>query len=133
MSATAVCELSLDPPSMIVCVNRSASLYSFLEGGAPFAINILHFSQAALASRCGGQVKGEERFAEGDWCPAASGVPLLADAQASIVCSNAGHFEHGTHAVFIGNVEEVFLSGDPGPLVYLDGRFTRAHDGADTV
>ena len=63
MSATAVSELSFDPPSMLVCVNRTASMYAPLAAGAPFAINILHHSQSAVAARCAGQLKGEARFA----------------------------------------------------------------------
>lgn len=126
MAATAVSELSFDPPSMLVCVNRSASLYPVLAAGAPFAINILHHSHMAVAQRCAGQVKGEARFEEGDWASTELGVPRLADAQAAIVCHNVHKLDHGTHGIFIGNVDEVFVDGGVEPLIYLDGRFTRA-------
>lgn len=128
MSATAVSELSFDPPSMLVCVNRSASLYPVLEAGASFAINILHHSQADIAARCAGAVKGEERFETGDWDVGDDNVPLLGDAQASILCRNARRVDHGTHGIFIGDVMNVRLSGEPEPLVYLDGRFSRVLD-----
>ena len=126
MAATAVSELSFDPPSMLVCVNRSASLFPVLEAGAPFAINILHHEQISVAQRCAGAVKGEARFEEGDWQDTDLGVPRLAGAQATILCLSAKKFEYGTHGIFIGDVVEVCLSGEPEPLVYLDGRFTRA-------
>jgi flavin reductase (DIM6/NTAB) family NADH-FMN oxidoreductase RutF len=126
MSATAVSELSMDPPSMLVCVNQSASLYPVLAGGADFAINILHHSHVEIALRCAGKAKGEARFADAEWVATDLAVPRLADAQASIVCRNVRQVDHGTHGIFIGNVVEVHLSGSPEPLVYLDGRFTRA-------
>lgn len=132
MAATAVSELSFDPPSMLACVNRSASLYPILQAGAPFAINILHHSHVSVAERCAGKVKGEARFEEGDWVSTDLGVPRLADAQASIICRNVERFDHGTHGIFIGNVEEVFIEGVPEPLVYVDGRFTRTLE-AETV
>lgn len=126
MAATAVSELSFDPPSMLICVNRSASLYPVLAGGSHFVINILHHSHVSIAQRCSGQVKGEARFEEGEWLPTAVGAARLAQSQASIVCRNVNRYDHGTHGIFIGNVEEVFMDGVPDPLIYLDGRFTRA-------
>ncbi|EJL27335.1 conserved protein of DIM6/NTAB family [Caulobacter sp. AP07] len=130
MSATAVSELSMDPPSMLICVNRSASLYPILAQQAPFAINILHNSQIDIARRCAGEVKGEARFEQGDWRELDLGVPGLVGAQATILCRNAKQVDHGTHGIFIGDVSEVFLEGQPEPLVYVDGRFTKALEGA---
>jgi len=125
MSATAICEVSLEPPSMLVCVNQRASIYPVLCIGQPFAINILHTSQADIASRCAGAVKGNERFLVGSWYQTAHGVPLLATAQASIVCGFERKIDHGTHGIFIGNVLDVIMSGRPDPLVYLDGGFAQ--------
>ncbi len=129
MSATAVSELSFDPCSMLVCVNRSASLHPVLAAGAPFAVNILHHSHERIARLSAGQAKGEARFAEGDWRAAALSVPRLAGAQASIVCRNVKQVEHGTHGIFIGDVMEVFADGEPDPLVYVDGHYARIAKG----
>lgn len=128
MSATAVSEVSMEPPSMLICVNRKASLYPVLAGGAPFALNILHHSHADIASRCAGEVRGEARFEIGRWSDLPSGVPILADAQAAIACRNNRQIDYGTHGIFIGDVLEVALSGSPSPLVYVDGRFSRIAD-----
>ena len=125
MCATAVCEVSLDPPSMLVCVNRSASLYPLLARGVSFAINILDVSQANIATCCGGAVKGEARFQVGSWYGSEKGVPLLAGAQACIMCDLDRKIDYGTHGIFIGKVLGVVLSGQPDPLVYVDGRYTR--------
>lgn len=126
MAATAVSEVSCDPPSMLVCVNRSASLYPILRAGAPFAINVLHRSHVAIAQCCAGVVKGEARFQQGDWHTSKAGPPRLADAQASLVCENVIQIDHGTHGIFIGNVLESYISGTPEPLIYVDGEFALA-------
>lgn len=126
MAATAVSELSLEPSSMLICVNRTASLFPILRAGAPFAVNILHSSHAPIVTNCSGPVKGEARFEMGDWIAGAMGVPCLLDAQAAIVCSNQKMVEHGTHGIFIGDVVEIRMTEVIDPLVYMDGRFGRA-------
>jgi flavin reductase (DIM6/NTAB) family NADH-FMN oxidoreductase RutF len=126
MTATAVSELSFDPPSMLICVNRSASVHPALAAGAPFGINILHQSHRDIAGLCAGQEKSERRFELGDWREGALGVPRLEGAQASIFCRNSRHVEYGTHGIFIGDVIEVHLGGSPDPLIYLNGGFVSA-------
>lgn len=124
MAATAVSELSMDPPSMLVCVNQSASLHQPLSAGANFCINILHREQESIARACGGQFKGEERFGIGSWIKSSIDVPVLVGAQASIVCVNEASMAYGTHCIFVGRVVEVCSHGDVEPLVYVDGRYS---------
>lgn len=126
MTATAVSEVSLDPPSMLICVNRSASIMDALKTGAPFVLNILNPAHAGIAKSCAGAAKGEARFSEGEWLATDLGVYRLADAQASIVCRNDRQIDYGSHTIFVGQVAEAFTNGEPDPLVYLDGRFARA-------
>jgi len=126
MAATAVCEVSLDPPSMLICVNRSSRLHAVLEDGAPFAINILHHSQQPIADRCSGHIRGEARFELGTWRDGALGVKCLAGAQASIVCRGSQTIAYGTHSIFIGVVVDVLTEGNAEPLLYLDGRYMKA-------
>ena len=123
MSATAVSELSLDPPTMLVCVNVGASMHMPLSAGADFAINMLHGGQEQIARNCGGALRGEERFSAGDWQTSAFGPPYLADAQASFICRLVNRVDHGTHSVFIGEVELAMAADVVDPLVYVDGRY----------
>lgn len=123
MTATAVSELSMDPPSMLICVNKTASLYAPLSQGADFCINILRASQSEISNLCSGKVKGEARFAQGEWAQSEMGPPYLRDAQASILCRNVSNVEFGTHQVFLGEVVEVMSADQCNPLVYMDGRY----------
>jgi flavin reductase (DIM6/NTAB) family NADH-FMN oxidoreductase RutF len=85
MTATAVNAMSMQPPSMIVCVNRSAAFHAAISRASDFAINILHRNQVEISMGCGGKARGEDRFDYGDWGEE-TGVPVLTDAQARVVC-----------------------------------------------
>jgi flavin reductase (DIM6/NTAB) family NADH-FMN oxidoreductase RutF len=124
MSATAVDSLSTEPPSLLICINRNASLHPPLDAGADFCVNVLSARHEGIAIDCSGRLKGEARFTTGDWQASTHGVPYLHDAQACLVCEQDGRFEYGTHTVFIGRIKEVLMSGDVDPLVYVDGAYT---------
>ncbi len=123
MTATAVSELSMDPPSLLVCVNRSASIFPALREGADFCVNILHSSQRDVADRCGGGAKGEARFGDGGWVRAGEGGWLLAGAQAGFACRNECSTFYGTHGIFVGRVTGVRIDGEVSPLIYMDRQF----------
>lgn len=123
MTATAVNAMSMDPPSMIVCVNRSAAFHGAIGGSAHFAINILHRDQVDISMGCGGRAKGEDRFGLGAWSEQ-DGIPVLTDAQAHVVCANEARFEYGSHTIFVGRVIAVGMHGEIDPLIYVDGHYT---------
>lgn len=124
MTATAVTPVSMDPPSMLICVNRSASFYRILDSGAHFCLNILNRDQADVARSCAA-ASGEERFSVGQWDSTAIGIPYLADAQAAILCHQRQSLTYGSHDIFIGDVQSVTVSKNADPLLYLDGAYRR--------
>lgn len=133
MAATAVSELSMDPPSMLICVNQTASMHPVLESGADFCINILDAAHVHISAACSGAVKGEARFEVGSWADTGIDVPRLADAQASFVCRQTQRIPYGSHSIFIGDVVEMFAADTVDPLVYVDGRYVRIGDVAEAV
>ena len=122
ITATAMSSLSLDPPSLLICINRSASLHSPLEDVSHFCVNVPHRSQAEIASMFADRRRRDLRFAEG-WQVDCDRPPRLAEAQAAILCRRIRHFPYGTHSIFVGEVEEVAVREDVDPLVYLDGKY----------
>lgn len=123
MAATAVEGLSLDPPSMLVCIARTASLAAPLAADAPFAINLLARRQHDIAARGGAPWQGEQRFALGQWDAEPDAPPVLSDAQASFRCTPAARMEYGTHLVIVGRIDAVRIAGEVDPLIYVDGRY----------
>jgi flavin reductase (DIM6/NTAB) family NADH-FMN oxidoreductase RutF len=123
MAASAVTSLSMDPPSILLCVNKTASIYAILDHGRDFCVNVLSGAHEALSIACSGGQKGEGRFAIGDWRDDPdTNTPFLGDAQASLVCAVDDIHHYGTHGIFVGKVKRVHLHGDVYPLIYVDGR-----------
>ncbi len=123
MTATAVNAMSMDPPSMIVCVNRAAAFHAAISEAERFAINILHRNHVDISMGCGGKARGEERFEFGAW-DECGGVPVLTDAQARIVCTREATFDYGSHTIFVGRVISIGIHGAIDPLIYVDGHYT---------
>ena len=123
MTATAVNAMSMQPPSMMVCVNRSAAFHAAISGAGSFAINILHRSQVEISMGCGGNARGKDRFGHGAWGEEI-GVPVLIDAQAHVVCTKEAKFDYGSHTIFIGRVASIGVHGEVDPLIYVDGKYT---------
>jgi len=129
LTATAVCSLSAEPPSLIVCVNRNASIAPALKLDAEFSLNVLGEDQIDIAQAFGGQkaVKGTGRFVYGQWSRSEHDVPLLAGARVSFECIVAQVMDYGSHHIVIGRVTDVHLGRrDVKPLLYGDGRYLSA-------
>lgn len=129
MVLTAVNSLSLEPPSLLVCINRAGSMFVALAEGAPFCVNVLGEDHEALARRCSTGGSGDARFSAGQW-QERDGLPHLADAQAALFCANEAQFAYGSHGIFVGRVRDILLCGEPRPLVYADAKYGRFCAGA---
>lgn len=125
MTATAVMSLSMEPPSLALAVNRSASIAPDLEEGAHVSVQFLSEGQAEVARAFAGGLPGYQRFACGRWEADAWGTPMLLDASASIACVIDKCIAHATHNMIIAIVKAVRLSQGMRPLLYVHGEFTR--------
>jgi len=122
ITATAVSVVSMDPPSLLVCVNQAASVHPKIENVVHFNVNVLHRDQADVATIFADRRLEAQRFIRG-WDNDCVTPPRLRNAQASILCRRIDHHRFGTHSIFVGLVEEVVAREEVDPLVYLDGRF----------
>ena len=120
--ATAVSSLSFDPPSLLVCINRSASVHEPLETGDLFCVNVLGLGNRGVADSFMKRGTGEDRFAVGEW-EEEHGVPVLASAQSSLICRIAHRHAYGTHTIFIGELIAARHRANAKPLTYYDGRY----------
>lgn len=120
MTATAVTSVSLEPPSLLVCINHEASIHEPLCQSGRFCISILAAGHDEHCHTFSGRKEGEARFDAGDW-RSDDGVPYLADAQANLFCTVARRVSYGTHTVFVARVTHVRVDDRRTPLVYVDG------------
>jgi len=119
--ATAVSSLSFEPPSLLVCVNRAASLHAPLASAEVFCINVLGLGNRDVAEHFMNG-RAADRFSVGEW-EEAHGVPMLATAQSSLVCRRAHCHEFGTHSIFIGELIAAKHRADAAPLTYYDRHY----------
>jgi flavin reductase len=124
--ATSVTSVSLVPPSLLVCVNKSASSHDTFASSGAFCVNLLAEDASDIALQFSSSKLRELRFAEGNWSELVTGSPVLTDAIASFDCRISNIVEASSHTIFIGEVVDIELPHQSfAPLLYLDGSFAR--------
>jgi flavin reductase len=121
-TATAVCSVSDQPATLLVCLNRRSNSAPLLTQNGVFCVNTLGAAEEKLADLFAGRsgVHLEQRFALGEWITLKTGSPVLASAVIAFDCRTIEIKAVGSHNVVFGAVEAVRL-GPSGPaLVYHD-------------
>ena len=122
MTATSVVSLSLDPPTMLVCINHEALIHDVMKEEVGFCINILSVGQESLADICSIKGKERQRFLEGNWSEI-NDIPYNKDSQSSIFCNCIKAIDCATHTIYLGEIIEVFNQSSFNPLLYKDGNY----------
>ncbi len=121
MTVNAFASVSLDPPSLLICVNREARSYLFISTSRIFCVNVLAGDQAELAKHFSGKVR-DLQFAGVGYDIDATGAPVLHGAVAHFDCEVADEHHVGSHSIIIGRV--ISCAARPGsPLGYFNGGF----------
>lgn len=123
MTATAVTSLSMDPPSLIICLNNRTYLHDMLLEVPEFAVSVLTDRQAAVSEGFSGKIAPERRFDAADWVRHERGMMVLGSAHASVVCRRMGAVPYGTHTIFIGQVVDTRHSDDTTALMYENSKY----------
>ena len=123
MAVTAATSFSMAPPSMLVCINESASIAQDLTEGAAFGLTLLGRGHDAVADAFSRKPSGRRRFDHGRWQLEANGLPWLEDAPANLACTAVRTLSYGTHRAIIGIVDNVHLTDACDSLVYRDGAY----------
>jgi flavin reductase (DIM6/NTAB) family NADH-FMN oxidoreductase RutF len=135
MTVTSVSSLSVDPPSLIVAINRSSSAWPLLKQCGFFGVNILNADQLDIAERFTGRtgLKGADRFTGAEWITGASGVPLLVGALAALDCEVEDIVERHSHAIVIGRGRDIKLSSRTAALAYWQGQYVAIDQNEDAI
>ncbi|WP_113719830.1 flavin reductase [Arthrobacter dokdonensis] len=120
LAANSYCSVSIEPPLVLVCVQKSSSTYPALFSSSHLGINILGTEQKETVSVFAS--KAQDKFAELDWHEGPKGSPLLDGSAASLEAEIQERFQARTHTVFICRVRHAEIADTP-PMVYKAGRF----------
>lgn len=127
LTASAVSSLSLDPPMLLICVNKASNTRNAIEASGVFAVNILQENQSEVARKFA--TSGSDKFTGLSVSYGELGVPLLNNILATIECRVVESVSGGTHTVFLAEVEAA-QAREGMPLTYFRGRmghFTPIH------
>jgi flavin reductase len=123
-TASAVCSVTDDPPTLIVCVNLASRQNEIIRANRVLCINTLAVDQTEIAALFSTkELPIEQRFAVGRWSTLATGSPVLEGAIASFDCKVVERLERGTHSVIFCEVQAVRVRTDGEPLLYLDRQY----------
>jgi flavin reductase (DIM6/NTAB) family NADH-FMN oxidoreductase RutF len=122
LTATAFTSVSLEPPLVLVCVDKGAESHPHFHHSRVFAVNFLAADQAELSRRFA--VSGGDKFTDVGLRRSVTGAPVLADGLAHLECRTTDICEGGDHTIFIGQVEAA-AAREGEPLVYFRGGYQK--------
>jgi flavin reductase len=120
MTATAVCSVSVEPPSILIVVNQSNRSHALIQQSGAYTVNVLADSQQHLAAHFA--ASSTAPFAAVPHSLGLNKCPIIDDCASFLACVVESRMRSGTHSVFIGRV---VASGESHrlPLIYHDGKF----------
>lgn len=122
MTASAVCSLSLEPPLVMVAVDKRAQIHALIKEAGCFAMNILSDAQEHLSQRFA--TRGPKEFSDLALRAGVTGAPIFEDALGFVDCKLYNVLPGGDHDLFLGEI----VAGDARdvpPLLYCRGRYAR--------
>jgi 3-hydroxy-9,10-secoandrosta-1,3,5(10)-triene-9,17-dione monooxygenase reductase component len=128
-TTNALTSLSLDPPLVLVCLDRGSNTLDAVRTSGRFCVNILAAGQEEVARRFATKQSGEEKLAGIPHELRADGVPALGGTLAWVVCDLEREHEGGDHSILIGKPLEAGVDPHAEPLVFFGGGF---HGGIKT-
>ncbi len=125
LTATAFTSVTMEPPTVLVCVNRNGEAHRAITENGHFCVNILCEDARDVAESFAGMTgkTGADQFEGFEWVETNVGAPAYAFAQASVACELKGATEAGSHSIFIGEVREAALNPDRQPLLHYNRGF----------
>jgi 3-hydroxy-9,10-secoandrosta-1,3,5(10)-triene-9,17-dione monooxygenase reductase component len=133
ITVNALSSVSLQPPLVMVALDRRRFLTPVVRAGGRYAVNILSEDQQVLSDCFAGApvTPGREDFCGAAWHPGPTGLPLLDGAIATLECTVVETFSAGDHDLFIGQVDTLGSHGrDAMPLLYYRRRYLRIEHAA---
>ncbi len=124
MTANAVASVSLEPPLVLICIDKSADSHDIIDGSGIFALSILSLEQEGLAD--GFAVKegaAAHRLDGVSYHTRATGAPIIEGSLAYLDCRVVERFPGGDHTVFIGGVVDAGRLNGHGPLIFYQGSY----------
>jgi flavin reductase (DIM6/NTAB) family NADH-FMN oxidoreductase RutF len=116
MTVAAFSSLSLHPPLVLVCVEKSVKTHEAIASAGKFGVSILGDTQADVSNRFASRI--EDKFAGVEVVRGETGVPLIGGAITTIECELREQLAGGDHSIFVGEVVAI-TTAEGAPLLYF--------------
>lgn len=120
ITVTAFSALSLEPPLVLICIDKRARIHDHLARDGSFAVNILSDDQETVSRRFA--ASEPDQFREIGYVEGTGGAPLIHDAVAAIECKIVDLLPGGDHTIIVGEVEGTKIH-EGKPLIYFRGGY----------
>jgi flavin reductase (DIM6/NTAB) family NADH-FMN oxidoreductase RutF len=120
LTANALTSVSLDPPLILVCIDKKSESYPHFAGSGIFAINMLTEAQERISRRFA--TSGGDKFAGVAFRWGAAGAPILEEHLAFLECRIVHAYEGGDHTIYVGQVEAAGTT-EGHPLLFYKGAY----------
>ena len=121
ITVSSVTSISMNPPSLLICINKSSRIHNSIELGSKFCINLLNNEQEDISNICSDEDMYDQRFKDKNWN--LQNIPFLVNAQANIFCKVDKLASYHTHSIVIGLVEDAKYADEISTLTYVDGEY----------
>ncbi len=126
LTANSFCSVSLEPPLVLVCVDKNAQSHDLIAAGRNFAVNILTADQEPLARRFAtSNLAAHERFAGIQFRTELTGAPVLPESLGWLDCRLFAAYPGGDHTIYVGEVVALGLNQNTEPLLYFQSGYQR--------
>jgi flavin reductase (DIM6/NTAB) family NADH-FMN oxidoreductase RutF len=132
LTVNSFASVSLEPPLVLVCVDRRSSTFAAFAPGSAYAVHVLRHDQRELSTRFA--TPRPDKFAGVSFRQGSGGAPILSEFAALLECVSVSSHDAGDHGIFIGRVERVEVRETRSPLGFYSGAYVNIeHDGAERV
>jgi flavin reductase (DIM6/NTAB) family NADH-FMN oxidoreductase RutF len=122
ITVSAFSSVSLEPPLILVCIEKKAGSHQAFEESEFFNVNILEESQQHLSGHFASHVPN--KFEDAEYFEGENGLPLIKDALVHLECKLTYAHAGGDHTIFVGEIEKSSV-GDGNPLIYFHGNYRK--------
>lgn len=125
ITVSAFCSVSLEPPLVLVCIEKKAGSHHAFSNGEAFVVNVLAAGQQYLSDRFASHISN--KFEGIAYRSGIEDLPVLEDALANLECVLKYSYEAGDHTIFVGQIEKAHIA-DGEPLLYFHGNYRKIKD-----
>ena len=120
ITVSAFCSVSLEPPLILVCIERTTGSHHALAASKRFVVNILRENQQNLSNHFAST--SDDKFAGVEYRAGIAEIPVLAGALANLECRLRDSYDGGDHTIYVGEIENAIVN-DGNPLLYFHGNY----------